>query len=309
MKSENIFRMLAFAKVVEANSFSTAAKLLNLNKSVVSRHIQLLEKSLGMRLLNRTTRSLSLTDEGCLVYEHCARIVEELESLDSSVSRLRSEPTGTLRVGTSVAFGTLHLTTLVLEFMRQYPKIKVHLSLNDRYANLAEEGLDLAIRLGMSNDTSVVAKRICNIEYALCAAPTYLYEHGRPALPNDLLLHNCLFYSHINDQAKWYFKRDESVEMISVSGNFIATSSISLKEAVMAGIGISLLPTFVSGPELAAGDLERLMSDYTPIGSFGQAIYAVYFQNKYLSPKVRVFIEFLISRLSPKPYWDMDSAE
>jgi len=256
-------------------------------------------------LLNRTTRSLTLTDEGRLVYEHCARIGEELESLDSSVSRLRSKPAGALRIGTSFAFGTLHLARLTLEFMRKYPKVKVHLSLNDRYVNLAEEGLDLAIRLGMNSDASVVAKRICSIDYALCAAPAYLGEHGRPASPKDLAGHNCLFYSYMNDQAKWSFERDGPVETVAVRGTFIATSSIALKEAAMAGVGIALLPTFVAGSELAAGNLERLLPDYVPTGTFGSAIHVVYFQNRYLSPKVKAFIEFLVDRLAPKPYWDL----
>lgn len=304
MAMENLIRMLVFARVVDANSFSGAAQRLQLGKSAVSRHVQLLEQTLGMRLLNRTTRSLTLTDEGRLVYEHCARIAEELESLESSVSRLRSEPTGTLRVGTSVAFGTLHLTRLALEFMQRYPKVKVQLALNDRYSNLAEEGLDLAIRLGMSSDTNVVAKRICGIDYALCAAPAYLAQQGRPASPKDLAGHNCLFYSHVGDEAQWSFQRDGAVEAVTVRGTFVATSSIALKEAAMAGIGIALLPTFVAGPELAAGGLERLLPAYLPSGNFGQAIYAVYFQNKYLSPKVRAFIEFLVDRLGPKPYWD-----
>src|SRR5688572_21324451 len=195
---EDLERMAIFARVVETRSFSEAARRLDLSKSVVSKQMTQLEKSVGARLLNRTTRSMSLTEAGAIFYEHCARIVEELEAGKSAVERLHSEPRGLLRVSASVAFGTMHIAPALVEFLGRHPHVQIDMEIADRFVDLADERFDLAIRITQEPSPNLVARRLATVKRSICATPEYFARNGVPRTPLDLERHNCLTYTHFN---------------------------------------------------------------------------------------------------------------
>lgn len=293
--------VLMFAKVVEARSFTATAELLGVSQAQVSKEISRLEKALGARLLNRTTRRLSLTEVGGAFYEHCKRIVEELEGAKASVASHYAEPVGLLRVTTPVAFGINHIAPGISDLVERYPKLQVDLMLNDRLVNLAEEGFDIAVRIVKQPQATLVARQLAPIRWAVCAAPAYFARHGRPSRVAELAEHNCLLYPQISSNNQWEFRRDGQSFAVTIAGNFVANSGEALREAAIGGLGIVMLPTFMIGEELKSGRLQQVLSDYDVPASMA---YAVYLPNRYLSPKVRAFIDFFIHRFQPEPYWD-----
>lgn len=301
---ENLDRMVIFAKVVETKGFSAAARRLKLSKSVVSKQVTLLEESLGARLLNRTTRSMSVTDVGAVFYEHCARIVEEYEQAKLAVGRLYSAPRGLLRISASVAFGTLHIAPALAEFLAQYPELKVDLVVTDRYVDLADEGFDVAIRITPEPGQMLVARRLAPVKRTMCATPDYFRLHGVPRTPEDLANHNCLIYTYFNPQGTWRLKGPRREISVPVKGNLTLNDDEALSQAVLSGLGIALLPTFIVGEELKTGKLQAVLSEYIPVE---RHVFAVYLPNRQLSPKVRSFIDFLLRRFGSGPYWDMAS--
>ena len=301
----NLTGMAVFARVVEVSSFSAAARRLGLSKAAVSKHVARLERVLGVRLLNRTTRKLSLTEVGQAFYEHCARVVAEVEAAELAVSRLRSEPRGVLKLTAPAAFGHLHVAPAIPDFLDRHPELTVQMVMNDRVVDLAEEGCDVAIRMTNEPAGNLVARRLAPIRWVVCAAPQYLQRRGTPQFPQDLAQHNCLFYSFLEGSADWDFTSQAgAVTTVRVAGNFTVSNSEALREAVLRGLGVALLPTFTVGGDIQAGALQALLSGYTPRGSFGTDIYAVYLPTRYLSPKVRAFVDFFLERFGPEPYWD-----
>lgn len=296
--------MEVFARVAEANSFSGAAKRLGLSKSAVSKQVARLERTLGAKLLNRTTRRLSLTEVGQAFYEHCARVVAEAEAAELAVSRLRAEPRGVLRVTAPAAFGHLHVAPAIPDFLARYPELSVQLVMNDRMVDLVEEGYDVAIRMTSDPAPNVVARRLAPVRWAVCASPQYLARHREPQTPGELAQHNCLFYSFLESSSDWRFRSDRGDLTVQVAGNFTVNNSEALREAVLRGLGIALLPTFTVGRDIQEGSLNALLPGYTPYGTFGVDVYAVYLPTRYLSPKVRAFIDFFLERFGPEPYWD-----
>lgn len=306
---ENLVGMAIFARVAEAKSFSGAARRLGISKSAVSKHVARLERELKARLLNRTTRTLSLTDAGNTFYQHCARVVQEAEAAEVAVSRLGSAPSGLLKVTAPAAFGHMHIASAIPDFLARYPEIKVELDLIDRMADLAEEGIDVAIRLFGELAPNTVARMLAPIRWVVCASPQYLRKHGTPKTLDALVEHNCLFYSFRSMQSDWGFKAaDGSVISVRVSGNFIATNSLAIREVVLRNVGITMSPTFVVGEDLRAGTLKPLFTQYEALGTFGSHINAIYLPNRYLSPKVRAFVDFFVERFGPEPYWDQGLA-
>lgn len=293
--------MLAFIKVVDTRSFTAAAERLNLSKSVVSRRIAELENRLGARLLNRTTRKLSLTEVGQAYYERCTRILNDLEEAEQAVADLHSAPRGRLRVNAPMSFGILHLAPAVAEFLERYPSIEIEMDLNDRYVDLIDEGYDLAVRIGRLRDSSLIAKRLAPARAVVCASPAYLEKHGTPATPEELTNHNCLIYTNVPAAEQWQFRVGDDVRTVRVSGSMRANNGDLLRAAAVAGVGVVVLPTFLVGDELSSGALKCLLLDCYAVES---NVYAVYPQNRHLSPKVRVFVDFLAERFGPKPYWD-----
>ncbi|MBY0437299.1 MAG: LysR family transcriptional regulator [Burkholderiales bacterium] len=306
---ENLVGMAIFARVAEAKSFSGAARRLGISKSAVSKHVARLERELKARLLNRTTRRLSLTDVGTTFYQHCARVVQEAEAAEVAVSRLGSAPSGVLKVTAPAAFGRMHVACAVPDFLARYPDIKLEMDLIDRGTDLAEEGIDVAIHLFGDLAPNTVARKLAPIRWVVCASPQYLKKHGTPQSLDALAGYNCLFYSFRQMQSDWKFRApDGSVVSVRVGGNFIATNSLAIREVVLRDVGIAMSPTFVVGDDLRAGTLKALFTDYEALGTFGSHINAVYLPNRYLSPKVRAFVDFFVDRFGPQPYWDQGLA-
>jgi DNA-binding transcriptional LysR family regulator len=298
---EDLERMAIFARVVEDKSFSAAARRLNLSKSLVSKQVTQLEKSIGARLLNRTTRALSLTEAGAAFYEHCARIVEELEEAKLAVGRLHSEPRGLLRISVPVAFGRLHIATILPEFLAAYPDLKVDMVTTDRFVDLAEEGYDVVVRIADQPAPTLVARKLASVHRRMVATPDYFARHGVPETPEDLAHHNCLTYTYFNPQDPWRLHGPDGDISIPASGNLRVNDDDALAEAVLRGLGLALLPTFIIGKELQAGRLRSVLSEYIPLE---RHIYAVYLANRHVSAKVRAFIDYLLKRFGSEPYWD-----
>ncbi len=293
--------LLTFAQVVENESFSKAAKQLGRSKAAASKQITRLENRLGVRLLNRTTRRLSLTEAGAALYERAARIAAEVEAAETAVTRLQREPRGTLRVSAPMSFGVLHLAPTLAEFARRYPQLVVDLTLGDRFVDLIEEGFDIAIRIGDLADTSLIARRLAPSRRLVCASPGYLANHGEPRTPADLVRHNCLCYSYLTTQDEWRFTGPEGPVAVKARGNLRANNGDALRAAMLDGLGIGLTPTFIIGEDVSAGRLRVLLGAYRVAES---AVHAVWPHSRHLSTKVRVFVDHLAARFGDRPYWD-----
>jgi DNA-binding transcriptional LysR family regulator len=298
---EDLENMALFARVVEARSFSEAARRLGLSKSVVSKAVTRLEKSIGARLLNRTTRAMSLTEAGTVFYGHCARILEELEAAKLAVGQFHAQPQGLLRVSASVAFGTLHIAPALPDFLARYPQVRIDMEIGDRFVDLADEGFDVAIRIAKEPSPNLVARKLAGVNRKICATPDYFQHHGVPEAPADLARHNCLTYTHFNPQDPWRLKGPAGDISVNATGNLRLNDDEALSAAVLGGLGIALLPTFIIGRDLQAGRLLAVLSDYVPLE---RHIWAVYLPNRHLAGKVRAFIDFLVERFAPQPYWD-----
>lgn len=298
---EDLERMAIFARVVEEKSFSAAARRLNLSKSLVSKQISQLEKSIGARLLNRTTRALSVTDAGAIFYEHCSRIVEILEEAKLAVGRLQTTPRGILRISAPVAFGRLHVASALPEFLTANPELKIDMVTTDRFVELAEEGYDVVVRIVGEPSPNVVARKLAPVHRRICATPDYFARHGVPQTPEDLEAHNCLTYTYFNPQDPWRLRGPEGEVSVRASGDLRLNDDDALAEAVRHGLGVALLPTFLIGKDLQTGALQSVLSDYVPVE---RHIYAVYLANRHLSAKVRAFIDFFLERIGAEPYWD-----
>jgi len=292
-----------FAKVAEARSFSEAARRLGISKSLVSKEVTKLEKALGARLLNRTTRQLSLTEFGAAFYEHCARVVQEAEEAELLVDRLHAHPRGVLKCTAPVAFTTLHIARALPEFLAQYPEVQVDLTLGDRFFELAEEGYDLAIRIARDLPPNLVARPIAPINRVICGTPRYFETRGIPKTPQDLAAHDCVVYTHANPDSVWHLRADGADIAVPVRGTLRVNDDEVAWQAVRAGLGVSLLPTFIVGDDLKSGRLQAVLTQYLPSE---RTLYALYLPNRHLSAKVRVFIDFLLAKFAPPPYWDRD---
>jgi len=285
--------MKIFVHVVDSASFSAAAQRLNLSRSVVSKQLQALESSLGVRLLQRTTRQVSPTEIGLAYHEHCLRILAEVETAGRLVASLQEEPRGTLKINAPMSFGTLHLGPAVAEFAERYPELNVQLTLDDRFINPLEEGFDVTIRIGELADSSLVARRIAAVPRRLYAAPDYLRRHGDPRHPNDLGGHACLHYGNLGSGAQWRLHGPDGEHSLRLSGRLCSNNGEVLRDAAVRGLGIVLLPEFIVSDDLAAGRLRAVLSDYRPIPI---AIHALYPSRRQVAVKVRMFIDFLVDR-------------
>ncbi len=293
--------MAIFARVVEAGSFAEAARRMATSRSAVSKAVAKLEKEFGARLLNRTTRYLSLTEIGAAVSEHCSRMVSEAEQAEKLVDSLTTEPRGLLRVSASVAFGTLHIAPALAVFLSRYPEIRIDMTITDRWVDLAEEGYDVAIRVIGNPPPNWVARKLAPVRRKLCATPGYFGQRGTPQSPADLVHHNCLDYTRSGEQGHWGFTGPEGEISIPVTGPLHVDDDEALSQAVLGGLGIGLLPTFIIGKDLQSGKLQAALSEYIPVE---QHVFAMYLPTRHLPSKVRVFIDFLVAHIGTDPYWD-----
>jgi DNA-binding transcriptional LysR family regulator len=299
--ADSIQEMAVFARVVGAGSLSAAARELGLSPALVSRRLAALEARLGVRLINRTTRSLHLTDDGATYFEACQRVLADIEEADATVSAGRVEPRGALRVALPASFGHQHIAPLVPRFAERYPQVQLALSLSDRNVNLIEEGFDLAVRIAHLEDSSLTARKLAPNRRVVCASPEYLRRHGAPKTPDDLARHNCLT---TNDFAMtWDYKDPEGRPgSVRVAGRYACDNWEVLREWALAGLGIALKSTWDVHRLLAEGALIEVCPGYSFHSDV--AIYAVYPSRRFLPAKTRVFIEFLAESFGPDPYWD-----
>ncbi len=293
--------MAVFAKVAEKQNFTAAARDLGVSKSAVSKQIQRLEDRLGVRLLNRTTRRLHLTESGQAFYERARRVVEEAEEAELAVTRLHGEPRGTLRINAPMTFGIQHLTPCLPDFLNRYPDLDVDISYNDRKIDLIEEGYDVGIRISDMDDSSLIARKLSPCRVAVVASPQYWDQNGRPSHPNDLKDHSCLIYEHRRTPGEWSFSGPEGTFTVNVSGRVKSDNGDALVQMARAGLGVYQCPTFMCGEFISSGELERVLSDYVPSSI---SAYAIWPHNRHLSAKVRTFVDFLVERFGPRPYWD-----
>lgn len=292
-----------FVKVAAAGNLSAAARAMGLSQTMVTKHMAALETRLGVKLFHRTTRRLSITEAGRSYLEASERILAEIEAANASVAADRVEPRGLLRLNAPVAFGTRQIAPLLAEFSERHPLITVELGLNDRLVDLAEEGWDLAIRIGNLANSSLIARRIAPCRVVVCAAPSYLKARGRPLTVSGLSAHNCLGYTLSQQTAadRWTFGARAEVS-VRVAGNLRANNGDALRAAAIAGQGLIYQPTFIVADDLRAGTLVAVNLDQPTVELGG--IYAVFLPDRDPPAKVRAFIDFIATRFTPVPPWD-----
>lgn len=303
MNLDRMSDIVAFVRTADARSFTVAAEQLGLSRSAVGKRIVRLEERLGLRLLHRTTRSVSLSDEGAAFYERCQRILSDLDEAEAVMATRKEEPRGRLRLDVPVSFGRLHVLPILHRFMAQWPDLMVNVSLADRYVDLIEEGIDLAIRIGGADDSRLIARTLAPHRLVTCATPAYLEASGTPMNLDDLAGHGCLAFIHGGRPTEWRFAVDGVQRSVSVHGRFCAGNAEALRDGVLAGYGIGQLATFLVGDDLRAGRLVPVLDSYAVEG---EAIRAVYPSPRHLSPKVRRFIDLIAESWSPEPPWDCE---
>lgn len=290
-----------FAQVVESGSFSSAADKLGLSATATSRQVADLEAHLQARLLNRTTRRVSLTETGRAFYERSVQLLADLGEAEQEAQRAAVTPRGTIKLTTSVNFGVRHVAPAIAEFLAAHAEVRFDVSLSDRVVDLVEEGFDLAIRIGAPGSENVVARKLGETRLVPCASPAYLAAHGAPQVPEDLARHNCFTYEYVIPRNLWRFRDPGGAERsVRVSGTLHSNNGDLLAEAAVLGAGIVFEPAFIVGPEVRAGRLVPLLQDFEPPAT---PIYAVYPSRKHLSAKVRRFVDLLIERFSRAQDW------
>lgn len=282
-----------FAAVIKAGNFTAAAEQLLLSKQYVSRRMAALEAELSVRLLNRNTRKLSVTESGQLFAQHAQRILDDIEEARRAVSPGRQALQGSYRISIPMSFGISHLSPLIAEFLGQHPAIQFQIELVDRYVDLVGEGFDIALRIGNLADSSLVARRLGELRRVICCSPEYLRRMGTPETPDDLLHHHCLRYGR-EGQAGWELEHNGKRRLYDVRGPIVSNNGEVLRDAAVAGLGLVLLPEFIVGPALQYGALVQVMEAFHP-GSL--SLHAIYPQHRQRSEVTRVFLDFLQERL------------
>lgn len=303
LQEHDLNTLMVFARVAEHGSFTAGAKALGVSKSAASKYVARLEDRLGARLLNRTTRKLSLTEVGQAFFERCQNILAELEAAEQAVTQLQDEPRGTLRVNAPMSFGIRHMAPAVAAFMGLYPDLTIDLTLDDRTVDVVDEGYDLVIRITALPDSTLIARKLAPFRTVICAAPGYWREHGKPAHPGDLTDHTCLGYTYLQTQNEWRFEEDGTPVGVKVTERLRSNNGDVLSAAALAGNGVVRAPYFIVGPDLTAGRLESALENFEETG---RGIFAVYPHNRHLSAKVRVFVDFLAERFRGGAFWGAD---
>ena len=281
--------MRSYRAVVESGSFTAAGRRMGRTKAMISRQINELESDLSVRLINRTTRKLNVTETGQAYYQQCCRILDDLDDVERSLQSSHQAAKGLLRINAPHTFAELCLLDVINEFVARYPEVKIELSLNDRFVDIVEEGFDLGLRIAHLEDMSLIARKLSEIRIIVCASPEYLRKHKRPLSPEDLQEHVCVIDSNIATKQVWVFNEDKHV---SVQGVLQANSAVAIAKAVRAGIGIGRCPSFAVASDIAEGRLIPLLEQYEPEP---RGVYAIYPHRKHLAAKVRLFVEHLMA--------------
>ncbi len=297
--------MRLFVRTVELGSFSKAAQDRSVKISSVSRAVAAIEADLGVALLNRSTRRLHATEAGQEFFEHAQRILTQVEQARDHLASLNGRPQGLLRINIPGAFGRRHIMPLLPDFLARYPDIRIDATLTDRTVDLIEAGADLAIRIGALVNSTLVAKKLAPHRRILCASPGYLALHPAPTHPSDLAGQSCLRFSLLQPADRWQFRRNGVELGVTVDGPLSANDSEALLDAALAGLGIALLPTWLTASDMNAGRLATLLPDWqASLAPGDRAIWGLYPPKKVVSPKVRAFLDFLDERFGRPAYWD-----
>ena len=283
-------------RVVEEGSFSAAARFLGVTPSAVSRQISQLEKELGGRLFQRTTRRQNLTEAGETYFQHAHRIVEDLEAARLAVSRLTDTPSGTLHLTVEADFALAFIEPILPEFLNRFPDLHVRLHMSAELLDLVHGGIDVAIRVGHLEDSSLVARKLVMSHSLVCASPAYLSRHGTPMHPSDLSSHSCLSFRTQPGKNQWSFELPEGVIDVPISGRLNVNGLVFLRNAACNGLGIIMIPTWMMNDELNSGQLVSILEDF-PVMPPSTPIHAVFTHNRQLTPKVRAFVDFLVERM------------
>ena len=290
-----------FAQVVESGGFTAASAVLGLTPSAVSRQVSQLEDRLGARLLNRTTRRISLTEIGAAYYERARAALDTLAEAEQAVVDLSAAPSGVLKISMPSIFGSFHIAPILPDFVDRHPDITLEVSITDRFVDLVEEGLDVAVRVAELRDSSLVARRIAPFRRLVCASPQYVARCGRPESPDDLNDHDCLVLTSYQPRGHWQFGPGKVPRSIPVTGRIASNSVDVLLRAAMAGTGLVQLPSYVLSNGIKTGALLPLLTGYE---ADNRNVYAVYPASRHLSPKVRAFVDFLAEILGRPSYWE-----
>jgi len=290
--------MQTFVRVVEAGSFTAVAAERNSTQPTISRQIAALEAHLGVRLLTRSTRALALTDDGRTFYAHAQIALAALGDAENAVGRRRAAPSGLLRIAVPVVFGRLHVVPRLPAFLARYPDVGVEIIMSDSFTDLVEQGIDLAIRVGEITDPGLIARRIGLVRRVTVASPAYLARHGTPSRPEDLRQHECIVYTRLASGNRWKFEPQDGPIEITVSGRFRADNSEAVREAVLAGLGIAVIPAFAFRAEIDAGEVVVLLADFEPLVL---PMHAVYPSRQFVPSRVRAMIDHLAHEFSLDP--------
>ena len=290
--------MRTFVRVVEAGSFTAVAVEQNTTQPTISRQVAALEEHLGARLLTRTTRALALTDDGRAFYEHALRALEAIGEAENAVGRRQAKPTGTLRLAVPVVLGRRHIVPRLSRFLARYPEVAIDLSMSDGFVDLVEQGIDLAIRVGEITDESLVARKIGTVRRLTVASPAYLKARGTPRTPEDLQRHDCIVYTRLATGNRWYFESKDGPLSVTVAGRYRVDNSEAVREGVLAGLGIAVIPAFAFSNEITEGAVKVLLKPYEPRLLPLNALYA---SRRYVPPRVRAMIDFLTHELEIDP--------
>lgn len=287
-----------FTKVADRLSFSVAARDLGMTKSAVSKHISALEEALNVRLLNRTTRKLSITEEGKLFLDKCTHIMEELASAEQQLQNLHTSPSGVLRINAPASFGQTHLAPMIAEFAARYPEIRLEVDFSDQFIDIVESGVDVCIRIASLSDSSLIARKLKRCPMVLAASPAYIKAHGEPKHPDELINHRFIEYSNVERLREWRYRDPKSGQEKVAPTHVVmrANHAEMLRHAALSGVGLVFGPMFILRDDVEAGKLKPLLVDYEPTPE--RNIYALFSQNRYMTAKVRLFIDFLAEKLA-----------
>ena len=291
----------AFAAIAALGSFARAAEKLKISRPMASKHVADLEADLGVKLFNRTTRQISLTEAGQKLVTTATTLLELIDTTEQDIRGATKSPRGTLRINAPMSFGVLHLGRIINDFVTQCPDVEVELNLDDRLVNVVEEGYDIAIRIRRLEDSSLVARYLAPARMVTCASPAYLAEKGEPEHPRDLEAHNCLVYDYLARMGTWSFERDGEVVNVRAKGRLRGNNGEVLMQAAVDGLGITLAPTFIASEALRSGALKPVLCNWYVVEP---AFFAVMPPGRVNVGKVRAFLDHLAKALGKEPFWD-----
>lgn len=287
---DKLTSMQVFVRVAKAGSFAGAARDMDMSRAMATKHIMQLENKLGTRLFNRTTRSLSLTDVGESYLVRCQQVLLDIDEMEAVVTHMQTEPRGVLKISAPPVIGAIQIAPALAEFMKFYPELSVEMVLQSNMGDLVDEGIDVGIHLGELEDTSFVARKLVSSSLVVCASQDYLTTFGEPQTPEELLSHSCLVNWAIQPRDQWRFKTESGVKLFKVSGRMNANAADPIRIAAINGLGLVMLPKYIVGRDIQKGKLIEVLQDYA-LGPL--PIQAVYPHRKYLTAKVRIFLDFL----------------